>query len=338
MKKKYVFFLILFLTVILIFLFLGGPKYYDKKIPNFKGKIELYIYPDTSPEEVREMILSSGKVKCKRSLARVFKDVYSICSGHYVISVNAPSIYVRRMLAKGWQSPINLVLSGTLRLQSAIASKISSQMMIDSIDVIKAIRDSSLLASYGFSKEDVFALFIPDTYQVYWTDSMKKVLDKQKKAYDEFWTEENKKKAGDLGLNQIQVSILASIVNGESNYIPEYPSIAGVYLNRYKKGMKLQADPTVAYCFDYTLSRIYKVHTKVDSPYNTYLHKGLPPAPICVPTKESLEAVLNPDKHGYIFFCASPDFDGTHLFATTYSEHRKNAKAFQRALDARMSQ
>lgn len=211
-------------------------------------------------------------------------------------------------------------------------------MMIDSIDVIKAIRDSSLLASYGFSKEDVFALFIPDTYQVYWTDSMKKVLDKQKKAYDEFWTEENKKKAEDLGLNQIQVSILASIVNGESNYTPEYPSIAGVYLNRYKKGMKLQADPTVAYCFDYTLSRIYKVHTKVDSPYNTYLHKGLPPAPICVPTKESLEAVLNPDKHGYIFFCASPDFDGTHLFATTYSEHRKNAKAFQRVLDARMSQ
>jgi len=208
-------------------------------------------------------------------------------------------------------------------------------MLLDSIDVIVAMRDSSFLAQYGFEPKNVFALFIPDTYQVYWTDSIKTVFDKQKAAYDAFWTEENKKKAAAQGLSQMEVSILASIVKGETNYEPEMPSIAGVYLNRLHKGMKLQADPTIAYCYDYTLNRILLKHLSVDSPFNTYKYMGLPPAPICVPTKAALNAVLNPDKHGYIFFCASPEFNGTHRFAVTYAEHMKNAREFQRALNAR---
>lgn len=318
--------------------FFFGNAYYDRKIPNFKKSISINVYPGTSADSAVSMILSSGNVKCAGSLKRVMSGVGSIKPGHYTISKKDPSIYVQRMLVNGWQSPINLVLSGSLRLQSTLAARISRQMMLDSIDVIRAMRDSSLLASYGFTKENIFALFIPDSYQVYWTDSMKTVLDKQKKAYGAFWTEENQEKAKNLGLSRIQVSILASIVQAESNHIPDYPAIAGVYLNRYRKGMKLQADPTVAYCFDYKLNRIYKSHTKVDSPFNTYLYAGLPPAPICVPTRESLEAVLNPDRTGYMFFCASPEFDGTHIFARTYSEHLDNARAFQRALDARQMQ
>lgn len=311
--------------------------YYDRKVPNFKAPIELYIYPETSADSVSNMIISSGNVACKKSLLRAMKGLTIVKPGHYTISQKDPSVYVPRMLSNGWQSPVKLVLSGTMRLQEGLAKMISRQMMLDSIDVIRALRDSSLLAGYGFTKENVFALFIPDTYQVYWTDSMKDVFDKQKKAYDAFWTEENKAKAAAQGLTQMEVAIVASIVKGESNHIPEFPAIAGVYLNRYRIGMKLQADPTVAFCFDYSLNRIYKHHTMVDSPYNTYMHTGLPPAPICVPTKECLEAVLNPDRHGYIFFCASPDFDGTHLFATSYSEHLMNAKAFQRALNVRQS-
>ena len=170
---------------------------------------------------------------------------------------------------------------------------------------------------------------------MYWTASVEEIFDRFKKEYDAFWTEERLAKAKAQGLSQMEVSIMASIVSGETLKDFEYPVIAGVYLNRYKIGMKLQADPTIAYCFDYTLDRILKKHLTVDSPYNTYKHVGLPPAPINVPPKACLEAVLNPQKHKYIYFCASPAFDGTHRFAVTYSEHLKHARAFQTELTAR---
>ena len=133
----------------------------------------------------------------------------------------------------------------------------------------------------------------------------------------------------------MQVSIMASIVSGETLKTFEYPKIAGVYLNRFHKGMKLQADPTVCFCYDYTLDRVLRKHLTIDSPYNTYKYSGLPPAPINVPPKACIDAVLNPDSHGYIYFCASPSFDGTHRFAVTYSEHMKNAREFQRELTLR---
>jgi UPF0755 protein len=133
----------------------------------------------------------------------------------------------------------------------------------------------------------------------------------------------------------MQVSVVASIVSGETLKSFEYPVIAGVYLNRYRKGMKLQADPTVCFCFNYELDRVLKKHLTIDSPYNTYKYKGLPPAPINVPPKACLDAVLNPDKHGYIYFCASAAFDGTHKFAVGYTEHMKNAREFQKALTRR---
>ena len=241
------------------------------------------------------------------------------------------------MLKNGWQTPVNLVLSGSIRLRGTLARKISSQMLMDSLTVMNALQDSALLAGYGFTPENVFGLFIPDTYQVYWTDSMNVVLDKQKAAFDSFWTDENKQKAKAQGLTEMEVVTLASIVRGESNYVPEYPLIAGVYLNRLHVGMKLQADPTVAFCFDYTLNRILKKHTRVESPYNTYMNSGLPPAPICSPGRDAMNAVLNPKGGKDLYFCASTDFNGSHLFAATYSEHLKNARAFQRALTAKLA-
>ena len=239
------------------------------------------------------------------------------------------------MLSNGWQSPVNLPLSGTMRQKGAIAKKIGNQMLLDSATVAAALEADALLSKFGFEKKNVFALFMPDTYQVYWTDSMETILSRQKAAYDAFWTADNIAKAKAQGLTQMEASVLASIVNGETNYEPEMPSIAGVYLNRLHIGMKLQADPTVAYCFDYQLNRVLNKHLQVDSPFNTYKYAGLPPAPICVPSKAALSAVLNPDKHGYIFFCASPDFNGTHRFAVTLAEHNRNARAFQQALNAR---
>ena len=255
--------------------------------------------------------------------------------GRYVVEPSSVSMYVARMLVFGWQTPQNMTLSGTLRKKDRIAQRIGSQMMVDSAAVADALNDEAFLAEYGFTPENVFALILPDTYEMYWTASVKEIFDRFKKEYDAFWTDERLAKAKAQGLTQMQVSVMASIVSGETLKTFEYPIIAGVYLNRYKKGMKLQADPTIAFCYDYTLDRILKKHLTVDSPYNTYKHVGLPPAPINVPPKACLEAVLNPESHKYIYFCASPAFDGTHRFAVTYSEHLKNARAFQRELTAR---
>jgi UPF0755 protein len=255
--------------------------------------------------------------------------------GRYVVDTTCPSIYVARMLNFGWQTPQNMTLSGTIRTKGRLAQKIGAQMMVDSAAVDAALNDADFLAEYGFTPENVFAMILPDTYEMYWTASVKDIFDRFKKEYDAFWTSERDAKAKAQGLSRMQVSILASIVSGETLKDFEYPKIAGVYLNRYKKGMKLQADPTIAFCYDYTLDRILKKHLTVDSPYNTYKHVGLPPAPINVPPKGCLDAVLNPDTHGYIYFCASPAFDGTHRFAVTYTEHLKNAREFHRALTAR---
>ena len=170
---------------------------------------------------------------------------------------------------------------------------------------------------------------------MYWTASVKDIFDRFKKEYDAFWTEDRLAKAKDQGLSRMQGAVMASIVSGETLKDFEYPVIAGVYLNRYRKGMKLQADPTIAYIHEYKLDRILRKHLKVDSPYNTYMYAGLPPAPINVPPKACLDAVLNPTKHNYIYFCANPAFDGTHKFAVTYSEHLRNAREFHRALTAR---
>jgi UPF0755 protein len=208
-------------------------------------------------------------------------------------------------------------------------------MMVDSASVAQALDSAEFLSGYGFTPENVFAMILPDTYQMYWTASVEEIFDRLKKEYDAFWTPERDAKAKAQGLSRMQVSILGSIVSGETLKDFEYPKIAGVYLNRYKKGMRLQADPTIAFIHGYTLDRILKKHLTVDSPYNTYKYAGLPPAPINVPPKACLDAVLNPDKHGYIYFCANAAFDGTHKFAVTYNEHLKNAREFQRALTAR---
>jgi len=236
--------------------------------------------------------------------------------------------------------PQKLTLTGNLRIKSNIAAKIASQLLLDSATVYKALNDERLLADYGFTPRTVFSLLIPDTYDLYWTSSMVDVLDRQKAAWDAFWTPDNDAKAKALHLTRQQVSTLASIVKGESNHEPEMPRIAGVYLNRLKVGMPLQADPTIAFCYDYKLNRILNRHLTVDSAYNTYIHAGLPPGPICVPTRAALEAVLNPDfggvwGNGNFYFCANPDFSGTHVFARTLAEHNRNAEAFRAELNRR---
>ena len=321
--------------------FIFGRWYNDNRRPNFTEKYVLFVRPETSVQTVIDSLVSGAGAHRPRSLERCFEEEnLAACMkpGRYVIEPSFTSIYVARMLTHGWQTPGNMTLSGTIRTKARLAQKIAAQMMADSASIAQALDSAEFLQPYGFTPENVSAMILPDTYQMYWTASVREIFDRLKKEYDTFWTPERLDKAKAQKLNQMQVSVLASIVSGETLKSFEYPRIAGVYLNRYRKGMRLQADPTVAFCFNYEPDRILKKHLKVDSPYNTYKYAGLPPAPINVPPKACLEAVLSPENHKYLYFCASPDFDGTHRFAVTYSEHQKNARAFQRELTRRRSQ
>ena len=341
MKKSKKILLLAAAAVVLVGIVLAGfvTQYYlDNRRPNFQKEYVLYVYPDMTAEQVLDSIVVGAQAERPRSVEHVFKKMNvaeNMKPGRYVVETSKPSIYVARMLVYGWQTPQNLTLSGTIRSKERLVKKISNQMMVSADEVAAALADSTFLAQYGFTPENVFAMIMQDTYQMYWTASVKDIFDRFKKEYDAFWTPVRIAKAKKQGLSKMDVSIVASIVSGETLKEFEYPIIAGVYLNRYRTGMKLQADPTVAFCFDYKLNRILHRHMEVDSPYNTYKYAGLPPAPINVPTKACLEAVLNPDQHGYIYFCASPDFNGTHRFAVTYAEHMNNANEFHKALNAR---
>ena len=308
----------------------------DNKMPNFYGKAELYVRQGDTPADVISSLRGQLKILSQRRLEKVFqqkKVAEYIKPGHYTVDSKCSSVYVARMLNNGWQTPVSFTLAGSLRTPQEIARKISRQLQIDSAEVMRAFADSALMASYGASTENVFPAFFPATYSLYWNATLKDVLDRCRKASESFWTAENKSRAARVGLTPREAVVLASIVKGESNYKPEYRKIAGVYINRLKRGMLLQADPTVAYCYDYELRRVLYRHLEFDSPYNTYKYAGLPPGPINVPDTDYLEAVINPDLGGGIlFFCASPAMDGTHVFAKTLSAHSRNAKAFQNAL------
>ena len=334
---------LLVLVVLAIAGVLGYSWLRDNKLPNFREQAEIYVYPETTADEVLEQIADRAEVISRASLERCFKakqvEQY-LTPGHYTVSPGDASVYVARMLNNGWQTPVRLSLTGNLRVKSNIAAKIASQLLVDSATVCRALDDDRLLADYGFTPRTVFSLLMPDTYDIYWTAGVSDVLDKQKAAWDAFWTQERDAKARSLRLSRQQVSTLASIVKAESNVEAEMPKIAGVYLNRLKIGMPLQADPTIAFCYDYQLTRILNRHLAVDSAYNTYKHAGLPPGPICVPTRAALDAVLNPDfggtwGAGNLYFCANADFSGTHVFARTLTEHNRNAAAFQAELNRR---
>ena len=333
----------LLLVVLAIGALLGYNWLRDNKLPNFRKQAEIYVYPETTVNEVLETIADKAQVISRASLERCFKakqvETY-LTPGHYTVSPRDASVYVARMLNNGWQTPVKLALNGNLRVKSNIAAKIASQLQLDSATALSALNDDKLLANYGFTPRNVFSLLMPDTYDIYWTASMADVFDKQKAAWDAYWTPERDAKAKALRLTRQQASVLASIVRAESNAEGEMPKIAGVYLNRLKIGMPLQADPTIAFCYDYQLNRILKKHLEVDSAYNTYTHTGLPPGPICVPTRAALDAVLNPDfggtwGAGNLYFCANADFSGTHVFAKTLTEHNRNAAAFQAELNRR---
>ena len=253
--------LLVLMAVVGVLLMFTGRLYKDYRGRAFSRQFELCVTPDMSPETVLDSIFALGYARDEASIRRSFSRVgadKAVKPGHYTFDTRSSAIYAARMLSRGWQTPVNLVLSGTIRTKQGLARKIANQMMVDSISVLEALRSNEFLSAYGTDTSNVFASIIPDTYQLYWTASLEDIFAKFKQGYDAFWTPERDAKAEEIGLSRLEVSTLASIVDGESRYQPEQPAIAGVYLNRLRKGMKLQADPTVAYCFGYSLNRILR--------------------------------------------------------------------------------
>lgn len=342
MKKIFLLLLAIIAVIVAVYSF---NWYRNNRQAGFKSDFSIFL---RAGDDIKSVITKLDTVvKDPARLEDVMQSMKSdqyLKPGCYHVKPGYTYVYFARMINNGWQNPVNLTLSGNLRVKSNIAAKIACQLMIDSASVVKALKDDELLAKYGFTSQNVFNLLIPDTYQMYWNASIDDILTTQKKAYDAFWNQKNCGLAEKLGLTREQVGILASIVEQETKNVDEMPLIAGVYLNRLHTNMPLQADPTVAYIYGYRLNRILKSHIETKSPYNTYKKQGLPPGPICVPSKDALNAVLHPDcgtpdgkpgNKGYFYFCANPDFSRTHLFARTLAEHNRNAAAFRKALDLR---
>ncbi|PWB19921.1 endolytic transglycosylase MltG [Flavobacterium sp. HTF] len=256
----------------------------------------------------------------------------NVKSGRFLLKKDMNNIDLVRAMRSN--VPVKLAFNNQERLEN-FAGRVGSEIEADSLSLMKAIKDSTFLKENGFNEENVFAMFIPNTYEIYWNTSAEKFRDKMIKEYHNFWTDERIAKAKAQGLSPVQATILASIVHKESVKKDERPRIAGVYLNRLRLAMPLQADPTVIYAlklkandFDQVIKRVFYNDLIMKSPYNTYVNIGLPPGPIAMPDITALDAVLNPEKHDYIYFCASIDRFGYHEFASSYEQHTINAKKY----------
>lgn len=325
----------LFIWVSALVAAIGATLYLDTRMPAFAVGGTIHIYENEPLDSVLAEMASLQPLHPK-SIRRCLKkelDSHTIHSGSYTFKPTNSANYVARAITRGWQTPVKLTISGQIRTKEVLAGKIAACMMIDSTTVLDALNDSLLLAQYGTSPSRVFEFLIPDTYECYWNWGMGKILNKLKKEYDIYWNKDRRDKAAAQGLTPQQVHVLASIVCEESNRKEEYAKIASVYLTRLHKGMKLQACPTVRYIYGYKIGRVLYSHLANPSPYNTYLHEGLPPTPICLPSKEHIEAVLNPDKHNYLYFCASSELDGRNVFSETYSEHLAKAREYHASVE-----
>lgn len=299
----------------------------NAKVKNDKA-VELYVYPASSYEEVVKQLKEKGVLEGTGIFSfftKALSDNASFRSGHYTVQPESSRLDLAKQLVRGLQTPVKLVI-GKVRTQEELAEMIANQLMISSADVNHAILKTE-------NSSNVFDNIVPNTYEVYWNIGAEQLLQRLKKESDKWW-KSKAKQLERLGLSRHEVVVLASIVEEETNKNEEKPIIAGVYVNRLRRDMLLQADPTIKYAVgDFSIKRVMYKHLQTDSPYNTYMYKGLPPTAICLPEQSSLNAVLEYAEHNYVFFCAKDDFSGYHNFAETSEEHYANADKYRAALN-----
>lgn len=312
---------------------------YSNNVHLDKGE-EPYIYIKTSStfEDVTNALYEKDIIVDHASfewMAEKKKYKYNVKPGKYRIKKRMSNNDLINMLRSGNQEPVMIILN-QIRTKTDLASQVGKQLEADSTELLTLLNKDSYMKQYDLNSENALALFLPNSYEFYWNTDAKGFMDRMEKEYNRFWTKERKNKAKALGLKPNEISILASIVEKETSKSSEKPIVAGVYINRLKKGMLLQADPTLIYAVgDFTITRVLNVHKQIDSRYNTYKYAGLPPGPICLPDLNTIDAVLNYQKHDYLYFCANSDMSGSHVFAKTYNQHLVNARRFQQELNKR---
>ncbi len=336
------------LSVIVILLLTGAGGFYYVYRLIYQPNVSLgnqknnYIYIKTGSDfnDVLAMLYEKNLVVNRASfewLAEKKKYKDKVRPGRYRIKAGMSNNELINLLRAGLQEPVQITFH-TVRTKEDLVSKVCGKLEADSAEMIGLLNDNAWLAdNYGLKRENALTMFIPNTYEFYWNTSAKDFVARMAKEYKTFWNDSRKEKAKKINLSQTEVSVLASIVQAEQNrFDDEKPVIAGLYINRIKKGMPLQSDPTLIYAKgDFTIQRVLNEDKLIDSPYNTYKHTGLPPGPINLPELSSLEAVLNYDKNEYIYMCAKEDFSGRHNFAKTIEQHDIFAAKWRKALRER---
>ena len=329
------------LYIAIIVIAVGGLALYKVFGPN-TGKFTqgeyLYIHTGADYAQVKTALEEGGFISDMMSFDFLAKRAHlpaHIHAGKYKISSLMSNYSIIRLLHSGRQTPVKLVIN-KLRTKKEFITLLATNLEADSSTLQQMLQDKSYLSSFGLDTNTVMSGVMPDTYDFFWNTSADKAFRKIYKNYARFWDADRKAQADKQGLTPTKVIIIASIVDEETNISDDKANIASVYMNRLKKGMKLQADPTVKFAVgDFSIRRVAGPMLDNTSPYNTYLYEGLPPGPICTPSVNSIEAVLQSPKTTYLYFCAKEDFSGRSVFASTYDEQLKNAHAYQKALDAR---
>ena len=338
--KKFLFSLLaLILTSGLITAYFFYSRIYQPNVVmEYEKEVFVYIPTDANFEDVQQILIASGVVQNTSSFRWVAEQknfIHNIKSGRFLLENGMNNNELVNLLRSGRQTPVNVVFNN-VRTKEQFAGKVASQLELDSLALLLAMVDTAFTNPLDLDALTVSSIFIPNTYEFYWDVSVPDFLARMTAEHHHFWTEHRKTKAQKLKLSQKDITTIASIVEKETIKKDEQPKVAGLYLNRLERGIKLESDPTVIFAIgDFTINRVLNKDLKIDSPYNTYKYKGLPPGPISIPSIQAIDAVLNHEKHDFIFMCAKDDFSGYHNFAKTYAGHLNNARKYRKALNQR---
>lgn len=339
MKHKKLIYSLSFLILILaLCIFLVYRLLYGLNIKISGEKITLYIPEGSSYIQAMDSVCTHFEIKNPKAfkwIAEKKKYPALVKPGRYIIDSDQSYNGLVNLLRSGRQTPVRVTFNN-IRYLTELAGRIGGQIEADSAEIMDFLSGEENYRNDGFTRQNVISVFIPNTYEVFWNTGAEELYSRMLREYNKFWTEERKAKAGAYKLSQVEVSILASIIDDEVVKKDEKPRIAGVYLNRIRRGIPLQACPTIKFALnDFTITRVLTKHLVIDSPYNTYKHRGFPPGPIGCPTIEGIDAVLNAEKHDFLYFAAKADFSGYHNFSRTLTEHNRYAAEYQRELNKR---
>lgn len=308
---------------------------------NIDGMTYFHIPTGSRFEDVEELLRKDNLLKNTQTfswLASKKNYPNRVLPGRYLLKDNMGNNALINLLRSGKQEPVNITFNN-IRTKQQLAGSISKHLETDSLSLIHLMNDDNYLDKFGMNRETVSLLFIPNTYEFFWNTSAEQVFERMFREYKQFWNDQRIDQAKGTGYSPEEIMIIASIVQSETTKVDEMSRIAGVYINRLKRNMRLQADPTVVFANgDFSLTRVLYSHLAIDSPYNTYLYAGLPPGPIALPEPNTIDRVLNHENHNYLYFCAKDDFSGYHVFSKTYNEHLSHARKYHRALTKQRSQ